>query len=129
MSKHDLLIRVSSFSSDVLRLINIFPRKPHLEPLLDQLTRACTSLSLNYSEAMAAESRKDFIHKMSISLKELRETYTCLLLLRNINEASNKVEFVTILDENDQLISIFVQSILTAKANLKRNTKAKPSPE
>jgi len=120
MSKHDLLIRVSKFSAEVLKMMDKVPRKGQTDALLNQMNRACISVSLNYSEAMAAESRKDFIHKMSISLKELRETYTYLLLMRNMMDRADKFDLTALLDEYDQLISIFVQSIITAKTNQQR---------
>ncbi|HMI79150.1 MAG TPA: four helix bundle protein, partial [Ferruginibacter sp.] len=72
--------------------------------------------ALNYGEAQSAESRNDFIHKMKIAAKELRETYNCL---RIINKKSwlPVEKLLPALDENNQLISILVKSIETAKRN------------
>ena len=93
------------------------------ERLIDfagQLIRSGTSPAPNYGEAQSAESRADFIHKMKISLKELRETRVWLLIIiraKLIKEAS-KLE--SLIDENNQLISIFVVSIKTANQNKKK---------
>jgi four helix bundle protein len=73
---------------------------------------------LIYGEAMAAESRSDFIHKMKIALKELRETYQSLQIVL-IKKMSKDITLEKLLDENNQLISIFVKSIQTARINQK----------
>lgn len=78
--------------------------------------RSGTSPALNYGEAQSAESRNDFIHKMKISAKELRETFNCLRIIRKKNWYPDE-KMRPILDENNQLISIFVKSIETAKKN------------
>jgi len=79
-----------------------------------QLIRSGTSPALNYAEALGAESRKDFIHKIKIVLKELRETDVCLKILV---EASYFPTDHKIHSECDQLISIFVKSLATARRN------------
>jgi four helix bundle protein len=71
---------------------------------------------LNYGEAQSAESRNDFIHKMKISAKELRETFNCLRIIKKKNWHPDE-KMLPVLDENNQLISIFVKSIETAKRN------------
>lgn len=71
----------------------------------------------NHAEAQSAESKKDFIHKMKICLKELRETERWLSLVRRVPlvQASDAVD--KLLEENNQLIRIFAKSIQTAQAN------------
>jgi len=85
--------------------------------LSGQLVRSGTSVSLNYGEAQSAESKKDFIHKMKIILKELRETYVCLKIIQlsKLFEPENKI--IQAQKECNELISIFVKSIDTAKKN------------
>ena len=82
----------------------------------NQLIRSSGSPALNYGEARSAESHKDFVHKMGICLKELRESYNGLKI---INKAKlyhgNEQLLKKALDENNQLISIFVASIKTSK--------------
>ena len=80
---------------------------------------------MNYAEAIAAESSKDFIHKIKIVLKELRETHISLKIIKNkplINELS-KTNIVT--KECGELIAIFVSSIKTANKNIQKSKKYK----
>ena len=81
-----------------------------------QLLKSSTSIGANIREAQNAESKNDFIHKMKISLRELRETFNCLKIIRKKNWYSDE-KLLPILDENNQLISIFVKCIETAKIN------------
>jgi four helix bundle protein len=80
--------------------------------------RSGTSPALNYAEAQSAESKNDFVHKMKICLKELRETLVCLkiILLKGYFKENKLADLVK---ENNELISIFVKSIQTAKSNAK----------
>ena len=82
-----------------------------------QIVRSGTSPAPNYGEAQSAESRADFIHKMRLSLKELRETRIWLLIIVRANLIKPTSKLETLLDENNQLISIFVKSIGTAQQN------------
>lgn len=85
--------------------------------LAGQLVRSGTSPALNYGEAQSAESQKDFIHKMQVILKELRETKICFKIISRkkyiINDSISKV-----IRENEELIAIFAQSVKTAKSKL-----------
>jgi len=81
-----------------------------------QMIRSGTAPALHYGEAQSGESRKDFIHKMKVALKELRETFNALRIVKAVNWLpSGKLE--PILNENNQLIAIFVRSIETAMTN------------
>ncbi len=61
---------------------------------------------------------KDFVHKMGISLKELRESHNCLRIIKKANlYKGNDENILKAIDENNQLISIFVASIKTSKSN------------
>jgi len=71
---------------------------------------------LHHGEAQSAESGNDFIHKMKVSAKELRETFNCLRLISRKKWHSEEILEQT-LDENNQLISIFVKGIETAQKN------------
>ncbi|WP_290844615.1 four helix bundle protein [Flavobacterium sp.] len=74
---------------------------------------------MNYSEAQSAESRNDFIHKMSIVLKELRETFSCLKILERANLCLLKEnKLIETQVEANELIAIFVKSIETSKKKL-----------
>ncbi|HLT33588.1 MAG TPA: four helix bundle protein [Aquaticitalea sp.] len=82
----------------------------------NQLIRSSGAPALNYGEARSAESPKDFVHKMGICLKELRESYNCLKIIYKAQlYLGNEKTMLKALDENNQLISIFVASIKTSK--------------
>ena len=84
--------------------------------LASQIIRSATSPALNYGEAQAAESKDDFIHKMKICQKELRETYVCLKLIETRNWfVSGKLS--PLIQESNELISIFVASNKTIVNN------------
>jgi four helix bundle protein len=72
--------------------------------LSGQLVRSCTSPALNYGEAQSAESRKDFIHKIKIVLKELRETHVCLKIIRRSRLFKTEKKKLDALNENNELI-------------------------
>ncbi|GAA4324645.1 hypothetical protein GCM10023184_12140 [Flaviaesturariibacter amylovorans] len=71
---------------------------------------------LQYGEAQAAESPDDFIHKMKVALKELRETFNALRVIRRMNWI-DLGEIEDNINENNELISIFIKSIETARNN------------
>ena len=83
-----------------------------------QLVRSGTSPAPNYEEGCAAESRADFVHKLSISLKELRESNTWIRLIIK-TEMLPEQRMGELLDECHQLRNIIAQSIVTAKENKK----------
>jgi len=87
------------------------------------LVRSGTSPAPNYEEGCAAESRADFIHKLSISLKELRESRTWIRLIIK-TEMLPEQRLGELLDECNQLCKIIAQSIVTAKENKNRTASA-----
>ena len=78
MNKYDLEERLIDFSVLIIAIVNEMANSKAGKHLSGQLVRSGTSVSLNYGEAQGAESKKDFIHKMKLILKELRETFVCL---------------------------------------------------
>lgn len=118
--KFNLDERLIEFGSIIIDIAEALPKTVAGDHIAKQLTKSGTAPCLQYGEAQGAESRNDFIHKMKISLKELRETYNCLRLIKRKNWfAEDKVSIC--IDENNQLISIFVKSIETAQRNNKQN--------
>ena len=117
----DLEERLIDFAVRVIRTAESLPKSRVGNHIAGQLIRSGTSPAPNYGEAQSAESRSDFIHKMKVSLKELRETRIWLLMIirSNLINPASRVE--PLLDESVQLISIFVSSIKTARQN-QRNT-------
>ncbi len=82
-----------------------------------QLVRSGTAPALLYGEAQSAESRNDFIHKLKILLKELRETYIALKIIKKVT-LTNKLDLIDKgMIECNELVSIFVKSIETARKN------------
>ena len=117
--KNDLEDRLIAYSVMILEIVDNMEDDKGANHLAGQLIRSGTAPSLIYGEAQAAESRKDFIHKMRLSLKELRETYTCLKIIHKMNYAiSVKQKLMVSLEESNELISIFVKSVETARKKL-----------
>ena len=86
----------------------------------NQLTRSSTSPALNYGEAQSAESPVDFIHKLKVVLKELRESRVCLkIIIRKSLLTEERV--LPTLNECNELIAIFLKSIDTANKNRRNN--------
>ena len=83
--------------------------------LTAQIIRSSTSAALNYGEAQAAESRKDFIHKTSIVLKELKETKINLRLLASSFKRNHNEKLNTSYEECDHLIAIFHKTVISAR--------------
>ncbi len=120
MKTFELEDRIINFSVKVIQISRKLPTTPEGKYLSDQLLRSGVSPSLNYGEAISGESRKDFVHKIKIVLKELRETYNNLRIIKQAN-IINSNTLDNIIAENNELIAIFVQSIKTAKRNMERS--------
>ncbi len=104
----------------VLHLVESLPATRVGNHISGQLIPSGTSPAPNYGEAQSAESRKDFIHKMKIALKELRESLVWLLLIQSKPLIEPSEKLAPLIQENNELIAIFMSSIATAKANLAR---------
>lgn len=114
--KYDLEDRLIEFAVLVCKIAERLPATRVGNHIGGQLIRCGTSPAPNYGEAQGAESRKDFIHKMRVCLKELRETRVWLKFIKKMGlDKSDELEFA--LRESNELISIFVSSIETAKKN------------
>lgn len=81
MKKFDLEERLIDYSVQIVKIASELPKLKVGNHLSGQLIRSGTSVSLNYGEVQSAESRKDFIHKIKVILKELRETLICLKIV------------------------------------------------
>jgi four helix bundle protein len=119
MQKFDLQERLINFSVLIIEIVNDIPNTKAGNHLSGQLVRSETSVSLNYGEAQSAESRRDFIHKMKIILKELRETLICLEIIHRCKLYTIESKIIEAKVECNELISIFVKSIDTAEKNMK----------
>jgi len=122
MKKFDLEERLIDFAVRIMRITESLPKSKVGNHIASQLIRCGTAAAPNYGEAQSAESRSDFIHKIKISLKELRETRVWLLIIIKANLIKPASKLEPVLDENNQLISIFVASTKTAKENRKKTS-------
>jgi len=119
MNKFDLEERLIDFSVLIIEIVNKTPNSKAGNHLSGQLVRSGTSVALNYGEAQSAESKKDFIHKMKVILKELRESLINLKIIHRTNLYKVEEKIVKAKKENNELIAIFVKSIETAQKNQK----------
>lgn len=112
MNPEQLSDRLVAFSLSVLAAVREMENDKICNQLADQIVRSATSSSLNYGEARSAESKRDFIHKLHIVLKELRETENSLRILcgHGCFPAGLPAQ-----KECGELIAIFVASINTAR--------------
>jgi len=104
------------FAVRIIDVAEALPPTVASKNLGGQIVRSGTSPALNYAEAQSAESKADFVHKMKICLKELRETLVCLNIIL-LKEYFKENKLADLVRENNALISIFVKSIQTAKDN------------
>ena len=115
MNEYNLEERLIDFAVRIIHIAESLPKNKTGTHIAGQLIRCGTSPAPNYGEAQDAESRADFVHKMKICLKELRETRVWLLMIKRANLLNQNTKFNSLIDECNQLISIFVASVKTAK--------------
>jgi four helix bundle protein len=116
----DLEERLIDFAVRIIRTAESLPKTKVGNHIAGQLIRCGTSPAPNYGEAQSAESRSDFIHKMKVSLKELRETRVWLLIIVRAKLIKPPSKLEPLIEENNELISIFVTSIKTAEESKKK---------
>jgi four helix bundle protein len=119
----DLEDRLVDFSCRVIEVVEVLPSTRAGNYIAGQLIRCGLAPSLLYGEAQSAESRMDFIHKMKIVLKELKETRVCLKIINKSVMIKSVERLKNIKSENEQLISIIAKSIDTARKNLESSKK------
>ncbi|GBE26787.1 hypothetical protein BMS3Bbin03_00706 [bacterium BMS3Bbin03] len=120
----DLQDRLINFAVRIIKLVEYLPNSKVGNHIRSQIIRSGTSPASNYGEAQSAESRSDFVHKLKISLKELRETEVWLKIVIKSNLIEDK-RLEPLLKENNELISILFKSIQTAKQNKEIEMKNK----
>ena len=120
MKKFDLEDR---FIDHTIRISNVVDKIDNSKlgtHIAGQLIRCGSSPALNYGEAQSAESRKDFVHKMKVILKELKESQICLKISERKPLIPNPKKLVPIMKETEELIAIIYKSIETAKSNMQK---------
>ena len=117
--RYDLEERLLGLTVNVSELTESLPNSRAGNDIAGQLLRCGTSPLSNHGEAEAAESRKDFLHKLRICLKELRETKQWLRLISRLKKLGEPANLPACLNEVEELIRIFAASVKTAEKNAK----------
>lgn len=115
--KYDLEARLIEFAASIIAFTDSMINSKAGNHMANQLLRSGTSPALNYGEAQSGESRKDFIHKLKVVLKELRESIVAIKIIDKARLHLDVQAIVNLQNECDQLISIFVKSVGTAEKN------------
>ncbi|NOT93222.1 four helix bundle protein [Ferruginibacter sp.] len=115
--KFDLEDRLVDYTCRMIDVVEALPNTRAGNYIAGQLIRSCHSPTFNYGEAQAAESPKDFVHKMGIILKELKECRTALkvIIKKELIKPAKKLDAVY--KETEELVAITAKSIITSKKN------------
>ena len=113
-TKHEIHDRLYKFALSVLQLVKFVSKTTENLILIRQVIRSSSSIGANALEADGSESKKEFIHRFTISKKEAKETFYWLSLISDHN-IGLKEKFAQILDENKQLILIISKIIINTK--------------
>ena len=117
MKKSELENRLVKFSVSIIGMTKEMDGCFESQHLGKQIIRSGTACALLYGEAQGAISRKDFIHKISLVLRELRETQMNLMIIQDSKLLADQELMIKIKDENSQLVRIFMRTLMTAKEN------------
>jgi four helix bundle protein len=113
--QRDLGERLLEYGARIIRLVEALPKTVVGRRIGDQLLRSGMAVGANYEEARAAESTDDFIHKLQLALKELRESYYWLRLLARAKVVPPE-RLHDLSDESGQLIAVLSKAVATAKS-------------
>ena len=122
MTPEELSERLINFAARIGKVVDALPDTRMGRHIAGQLVRCGTSPAPNYDEARAAESRADFIHKLGVCLKELRESQ-CWIRLIVKTELLPEHKMGELHEECTELCNIIAQSIVTAKKNRDNKTR------
>ena len=118
MIRRELGERLLDYGVRITKVVEAMPATVAGRRIGDQLLRCGTSVGANYEEAQAAGSKADFVHKLQLSLKEIRESNYWLLLLSKANTLpSSRLE--ELINESHQLRAILSKAVATAKGKAK----------
>ncbi len=118
--QYDLQDRLIDYAVRIIRLSESLPETKAGKHVSSQILRSGTSHAPNYGEAQSAESKADFVHKLKIALKELRETEIWLKIIAKAQMIESASQLAPLLQETDELIAILFTSVETAKKSKKR---------
>ncbi len=113
--KYDLEGRFVDYTCRMIDVVEALPNTRAGNYIAGQLIKSCHSPTFNYGETQAAESTKDFVHKMGVVLKELKECRTALKVIRKKEMIKPVVKLDGVYKETEELIAIIGKSISTAK--------------
>ena len=119
MNSAELSDRLWRFAARVGKVVDALPDTRLGRHVAGQLVRCGTAAPPNYDEGCAAESLRDFVHKLGVALKELKETRGWLRFIP-MAELLPESKIASLLDECEQLIRIIAKSIVTAKGKSRR---------
>lgn len=119
VTKFNLEERLLEFAARIIRVSESMKRSRAGNHIADQLLRSGTSPFGHHGEAEGAESRDDFIHKLKVCYKELRESRRWLRLVQKAELIARPTLLESLLNEADELVRIFASSIRTAQRNRK----------
>lgn len=117
---YDLEDRLVRYTCRMIKVVESLPKTRSGNYMAGQLIRSCHSPAFNYGEAQAAESPEDFIHKLRVVLKELKECRMSLKIIKEQSYIKPVSKLVPICQETEELIAIIGKSISTAEKNRKR---------
>ena len=115
--KFDLEDRLVEYTCRMIDVVEALPNSRAGNYIAGQLIKSCHSPAFNYGEVQAAESRNDFIHKMKIILKELKECRTALKIIIKKIIIKPVSKLSKVYEETEELIAIIAKSIETARKN------------
>jgi four helix bundle protein len=115
--KFDLEDRFVDYTCRMIDVVEALPGTRAGNYIAGQLIRSCHSPTFNYGEVQAAESRNDFIHKIAVVLKELKECRTALKIIRRKEMIKPAAKLEPIYTETEELIAIIAKSKETAGKN------------
>ena len=128
MEKFDLQERLIDLAVRVIKLCESLPNTFTGQHIAGQLIRSGTSAAPNYGESLGAESRADFIHKLGVALKEMRETHVWLRIIVKAGLVNPPEKLQPLLQETEELVSILFASVTTAKRNNQSKRNPAPNP-
>ena len=121
--KCDLEARLVELAMRIAEIVELLPNTRLGNHVAGQLIKSGTSPAPNYAEAQGAESRSDFIHKLSVVLKEPRETRVWLLIIQRKGMLRRADLVESTLAETNELIAILISSRGTARKNMEKEAK------
>ena len=113
--KFDLQDRLIDYAIRIIKLSEALPDTKAGRHVSSQILRSGTSPAPNYGEAQSDEYTADFVHKLKVALKELRETEVWIKIIIRAEMIKPASQLISLLEETDELIAVLFSSIETAK--------------